>query len=273
MSTTYHKGIGRMVCHYCGFSRAFSLTCDSCGLSKIKLLGLGTEKVEAEVQALLPGARTLRWDAETTRQKGAHEIILSHFSNHRADVLVGTQMLAKGLDLPLVTLVGVVLADVGLGLPDFRASERTYQLMTQVAGRAGRSPLGGAVILQTFRPEHPALQLAARGDFEAFYQYELEGRRKIGYPPFSRLVKLEIRGEDEAAVEAEARQLAGQIRRWAEEISMENVDVMGPTPCYFSKVGALYRWQVVLRGADPAVILRGRRLENWRVQVDPQDLL
>ena len=270
---TFHVELGGLICHRCGYTRQLPKTCPNCKSDAIRQFGLGTEKVEAEVQALLPDARTLRWDAETTRQKGAHEIILSHFSNHRADVLVGTQMLAKGLDLPLVTLVGVVLADVGLGLPDFRASERTFQLMTQVAGRAGRSPLGGAVILQTFRPEHPALQLAARGDFEAFYQYELEGRRKIGYPPFSRLVRLEMRDEDNQAAESGARQLAGQIRRWAEEHSMENMDIIGPTPCYFSKVNGLYRWQIVLRGANPGAILRGRRLENWRVQVDPQDLL
>ena len=270
---TFHAEPGGLLCHRCGYTRQLPKTCPNCKSDAIRQFGLGTEKVEAEVQALLPDARTLRWDAETTRQKGAHEIILSHFSNHRADVLVGTQMLAKGLDLPLVTLVGVVLADVGLSLPDFRASERTFQLLTQVAGRAGRSPLGGEVILQTFRPEHPALQLAARGDFEAFYQYELEGRRKIGYPPFSRLVRLEMRDEDSQAAESEARQLAGQIRRWAEEHSMENMDIIGPTPCYFSQVNGLYRWQIVLRGANPGAILRGRRLENWRVQVDPQDLL
>ena len=270
---TFHSMPGGLLCHRCGYTRQLPRTCPQCKSSAIRQFGLGTEKVEAEVQSLLPGVRTLRWDAETTRQKGAHEIILSHFSNHRADVLVGTQMIAKGLDLPLVTLVGVVLADVGLGMPDFRASERTFQLMTQVAGRAGRSPLGGAVILQTFRPEHPALQLAARGDFEAFYQYELEGRRKIGYPPFSRLVRLETRNEDSQAAESEARQLAGQIRRWAEERSMGNVDLIGPAPCYFSKVNGLYRWQIVLRGAEPGAILRGKRLENWRVEVDPQDLL
>lgn len=271
---TYHaEGGGRLICHRCGYVRQMPKTCPHCRSTAIRQFGLGTERVESEVQALLPGVRTLRWDAETTRQKGAHEIILSHFTNHRADVLVGTQMLAKGLDLPLVTLVGVVLADVGLGLPDFRASERTFQLITQVAGRAGRSPLGGAVVLQTYKPENPAIQLAATGDFEAFYQAELQGREKIGYPPFSRLVRLEYRNDDVQAAEEEATRLAGVIRTWAEEVHMENVGVIGPAPCYFGRVNGLYRWQIVLRGADPAAILRGRRLGEWRVQVDPQDLL
>ena len=136
--------------------------CPSCGSDQIRQYGLGSEKVEADVQAMLPQARTLRWDWETTRQKDAHEIILTHFANHQADVLVGTQMLAKGLDLPLVTLVGIVLADVGLNLPDPFASERTFQVLTQVAGRAGRSARGGQVILQTFAPEHYVIQSAAK---------------------------------------------------------------------------------------------------------------
>ena len=145
-------------CHRCGYHRQMPEKCPHCGSNQIRAYGLGSEKVEAEVQALFPAARTLRWDWETTRQKDAHEIILSHFVAHRADVLVGTQMLAKGLDLPLVTLVGIVLADVGLNLPDPFAAERTFDVLTQVAGRAGRSSLGGRVVLQTFQPEHYAFR-------------------------------------------------------------------------------------------------------------------
>jgi primosomal protein N' (replication factor Y) len=178
-----------LTCHHCGYHTQLPEYCPNCGSQRIRRYGTGTERVEAELQALLPGVRTLRWDYGTTRSKGAHEIILSHFQNQRADVLVGTQMLAKGLDLPLVTMVGVVLAEVGLNLPDYRAGERTFNLLTQVAGRAGRSPLGGQVILQTFAPEHYAIQAAARHDYEAFYQ-ELAYRRNR-YPPFTLLVRLE----------------------------------------------------------------------------------
>ncbi len=145
-----------------------------CSSTQIRQFGTGTEKVESDVQELFPGVRTLRWDAETTRQKGAHDLLLQAFMNHQADILVGTQMLAKGLDLPLVTLVGVVLADVGLQLPDYNAGERTFQLLTQVAGRAGRSPLGGKVILQTFQPDHYAIRAAAGHDYAAFYRQEME---------------------------------------------------------------------------------------------------
>ena len=151
---------------------------------------------------------------ETTRHKDAHEIILSHFSAHRADVLVGTQMLAKGLDLPLVTLVGIVLADVGLNLPDPFAAERTFDVLTQVSGRAGRSSLGGRVILQTFQPEHYVIQAAARHDYAAFYARELENRRQLGYPPFSRLVRIEFRHVQADRAESETQSLAARLAKW-----------------------------------------------------------
>ena len=163
-----------LTCHHCGYRRKMPATCPNCGSKHIRMFGTGTERVEADLQNLFPGVRTLRWDYETTRKKGAHEIILNNFQAQRADVLIGTQMLAKGLDLPLVTLVGVVLADVGLNLPDFHAAERTFQLLTQVSGRAGRSPLGGQVVLQTYQPEHYVIQTAAKHDFQSFYQQELE---------------------------------------------------------------------------------------------------
>ncbi len=181
---TYHVDQGGLVCHTCNYRRQSPKTCPQCGSAKIRHFGIGTEKVESEVQEMFPGIRTLRWDAETTRQKGAHDLLLQAFMNHQADVLIGTQMLAKGLDLPLVTLVGVVLADVGLQLPDFNAGERTFQLLTQVAGRAGRSPLGGRVILQTFQPEHYAIRAASRHDYTGFYRQEMEQRKRLRYPPY-----------------------------------------------------------------------------------------
>ena len=225
------------------------------------------------MQRLFPQATTLRWDWETTRQKDAHEIILSHFVAHRADVLVGTQMLAKGLDLPLVTLVGVVLADVGLNLPDPFAAERVFQVLTQVAGRAGRSARGGQVIMQTFQPEHYAIQAAAGHDYAAFYKRELEERRRLGYPPYSRLVRLEYRHYDAAKAEAEARRIVGRLTVDIETDKRMQTDLIGPVPCFFARLGGYYRWQIVLRGPEPESLPRGKSLEGWRVEVGPVSLL
>jgi primosomal protein N' (replication factor Y) len=229
--------------------------------------------VEQEVRRLFPQAGVLRWDSETAAHKGAHDVLLSHFINHRADILIGTQMLAKGLDLPLVTLVGVILADVGLNFPDFRAGERTFQILTQVAGRAGRSPLGGRVILQTFQPEHYVIQAASRHDFDGFYAQELAYRRRLGYPPFYRLLRLEYRHLDSHQAEEAALNLSAQIRRWLEEDQHHATKMIGPVPCFFSRVNGYYRWQILLRGPDPLTVVRGRPLGDWRVEVDPPNLL
>ena len=210
---TFHSPQNALTCHTCGYRRQMPPKCPACGSTQIRQFGTGTEKVEAEVHAMFPQAQTLRWDAETTREKGAHDIILAHFAAHRADVLVGTQMLAKGLDLPLVTLVGVVLAETALNLPDYRAGERTFQLLTQVAGRAGRSPLGGSVILQTFEPDHYAIRAAAGHDYAAFYAEELAYRRQLGYPPYFRLVRLEIRHAQAQAAQSAAEDLARKAER------------------------------------------------------------
>jgi len=226
-----------------------------------------------EVQAAFPQARTLRWDYEVTRKKGAHDLILSHFSAHRADVLIGTQMLAKGLDLPLVTLVGVVLADVGLNLPDYTAAERTFQVLAQVAGRAGRSPLGGRVILQTFQPDHYIIRAAAEHSYKSFYQQELSYRRQLGYPPFARLVRLEYRNTDSFKAEQQAHKLAAQVRDWIRQEQRSATEIIGPAPCFFARLAGLYRWQVVIRGPDPVSLLRGRNLSEWRVEIDPPSLL
>jgi primosomal protein N' (replication factor Y) len=262
-----------LTCHYCNYKRQMPFTCPQCKSERIRQYGTGTEKVEAEVQQHFPEARTLRWDWETTRRKGAHDVILSHFANHHADVLIGTQMIAKGLDLPLVTLVGVVLADVGLSLPDLRSAERTFQVLTQVAGRAGRSPLGGQVILQTFLPEHYVIQAASRHDYQSFYQQELEYRRQLHYPPFSRLVRLEYRHRDPRRAEDAASSMAVQLRTWLVEEARTETELVGPTPCFFSRLAGLYRWQIVLRGPDPVSLLRGRNLGDWRVEVNPPSLL
>jgi primosomal protein N' (replication factor Y) len=215
----------------------------------------------------------LRWDYETTRQKGAHDVILSHFSNHRADILVGTQMLAKGLDLPLVTLVGVVLADVGLHLPDFRAGERVFQVLSQVAGRAGRSPLGGQVIMQTFHPDHYVLQYAAQHDYAGFVEQELGYRKKLRYPPYAQLVRLLYQHPDEAKAESAAEQMAGQLAAWIKAEDRRATEIIGPAPAFYSRLDGRYRWQILLRGPEPASMLAGRKLGEWQVEVEPQALL
>ncbi len=270
--TSAHTQPG-LVCHHCNYRRNLPQTCPQCGSKRIRQFGIGTESVETEMQALYPGVRTLRWDYETTRFKGAHEIILSHFANHRADVLIGTQMIAKGLDLPLVTLVGVVLADVGLNLPDYRAAERTFQVLMQVAGRAGRSLLGGKVVLQTFQPDHYVIQAAAHHDYQAFYEREIGYRQQIGYPPFSRLARLEHRQVDWRLAEQEAQTLAAQLRTWIAQEDRRATELIGPAPCFFEKVGGIYRWQIVIRGPDPASLLKNRDLEGWQVELDPISLL
>ena len=262
-----------LLCHRCNYTRKMPKTCPTCGSNQIREYGLGSEKVEADIKAMFPTARTLRWDWDTTRQKDAHEIILTHFANHQADVLVGTQMLAKGLDLPLVTLVGIVLADVGLNLPDPFAHERVFQTLTQVAGRAGRSARGGKVIMQTFNPEHYALQFAAGHDVDGFYARELEYRRQLGYPPFAKLVRLEYRDQDPLKAEEEANKMAGRLRVRLEAEGRRQTEMIGPVPCFFAKENGEYRWQVILRGPDPASILKEVRANEWRVEIDPISLL
>ena len=267
----------RLLCHQCGFERKKPHECPQCGSKGIREYGLGSEKVESEVHELFPKARTLRWDWETTRQKDAHEIILTHFANHQADVLIGTQMLAKGLDLPLVTLVGIVLSDVGLFLPDPFASERVFQVLTQVAGRAGRSERGGKVILQTFDPGNQVIQSTAQHDVDGFYTHELEQRRRLGYPPFTRLVRLEFRNTDPVLAEQEAHKLADKLLTVLNDGQNKRVTIIGPVPAFFARVAGVYRWQIILRGSDPVSLLRDRPvdhwLKEWRVEVDPISLL
>ena len=270
---TFHTDESKLICHTCGYKRNLPVRCPNCDSTQIKQYGTGTEKVEQTLKELFPAANLLRWDYDTTRQKGSHDLILAHFIRHNADILIGTQMLAKGLDLPLVTLVGVILADVGLNLPDYRSCERTFQLLTQVAGRAGRSPLGGKAILQTFQPEHYAIQAAARHDSAGFYHEELEIRRKLGYPPFSRLVKLEFRDLNVHKAEQMAITTYRQVQNWIDEGKHTATEIIGPAPCFFSRQNGYYRWQIILRGPDPASILRRRPIAQARVVVDPPSLL
>jgi primosomal protein N' (replication factor Y) len=272
-SLTYHRNSSLLVCHTCGYSRKMPSRCPNCNSSRIKQFGSGTEKVEEDLHNLFPAARLLRWDADTSNTKGAEEVILSHFRQHNADILIGTQMLAKGLDLPLVTLVGVVLAEVGLNFPDYRTAERTFQLLTQVAGRAGRSALGGKVIMQTFQPEHYAIQRAASHDFAGFYNQELAYRRELRYPPFARMVRFEIRDTNSARAQQEAVELFNRLERLANTSSDKTLELSGPVPPYFAKRSGLFRWQVILKGTDPVKLLEAEVFNGIRVEVDPPSLL
>jgi primosomal protein N' (replication factor Y) (superfamily II helicase) len=266
-------GEARLVCHHCGYQRGQPQECPQCGSRRIRFFGTGTEKLEAAVRALLPQARPLRWDRDVTRFKGAHDLILRQFSNHEADVLIGTQMIAKGLDLPLVTLVGVISADVGLALPDYRAAERTFQVLTQVAGRAGRGLLGGRVILQTYLPEHDVVQAASQHDYAAFFVRELRHRKELGYPPFRRLMRLVYRHAHNERAEAEANIVAQQLKLRLKDEKLSATDILGPTPCFFEKISGEYRWQIVVRGPDPAALARDLPLKGWYIDVDPVSLL
>ncbi len=267
----------RLLCHHCGYERGKPHACPACGGRQIREYGLGSERVEKELSSLFPHIRPLRWDWETTREKHSHEMILTHFAAHRADVLIGTQMLAKGLDLPLVTLVGIVLADVGLYLPDPFAGERVFQVLTQVAGRAGRSERGGKVILQTFDPTNQVIQSAAMHDVNGFYQYELEQRRRLDYPPFSRLVRLEYRHQDTVFAREQASKVSAKLQELLVTGHWKQTTVIGPVPSFFARIGGYYRWQIILRGPDPVSVLREdsilRLLMDWRVEVDPISLL
>lgn len=277
---TWHADENALICHTCNYRRALPLKCPSCGGKNIRQFGMGTESLEKTLSDQFPSARLLRWDADTARFRGAHDLILDHFIQHRADVLIGTQMLAKGLDLPLVTLVGVVLADISLNLPDFRAAERTYQLLTQVAGRAGRSRRGGRVILQTFQPDHYAIQAAAAYDAEGFYKSELAYRERTGYPPYSRLLKIEFRHTDPLAVQKAALAAGEQLQHWIEAENYRNTSLIGPVPCFYQKRSGYYRWQVIIRAPDPRVVLEQHPISTWRsagllvdLTLDPLNLL
>jgi primosomal protein N' (replication factor Y) len=271
---TLHEDMGKLICHICGYTRLVPQKCPTCEQDQIRQYGSGTQKVEKELSLLFPDARIIRWDADTARQKGAEELLLSHFANHHADFLIGTQMLAKGLDLPLVTLVGIVLADVGLNFPDYRAAERSLQVLTQVAGRSGRSPLGGHVILQTYLPDNHVIQRVARHDFSGFYTDEIIHRRQFAYPHFSQLIKLEFRHHDQDMANKRANELFLEIKqRQIDDQKYTNIIVSGPVPPFYSKERGLYRQQIILRGKDLHSILNGLPLEDWRVELNPPDLL
>ncbi|EFR44712.1 primosomal protein N' [Streptococcus pseudoporcinus] len=243
ISLTLHMDTKSMNCHYCGFQKAIPKTCPNCQSSSIRYYGTGTQKAYDELLQVLPEARILRMDVDTTRKKGSHEKLLSAFGRQEADILLGTQMIAKGLDFPNVTLVGVLNADTSLNLPDFRSSERTFQLLTQVSGRAGRAEKAGEVLIQTYNPNHYAIQLAKSQDYEAFYAYEMKMRQKMAYPPYYFTVGLVISHQDEQEVIKKAYQVMTMLK----EGLTSNVKILGPTPKPIARTHNLFHYQIILK--------------------------
>lgn len=271
---TYHRPNMLLVCHHCGRKEPPHTDCPHCASKRIRYFGLGTEEVEERVRQRWPQARLTRWDRDTTAGRDMHEQLLANFINHEADILVGTQMIAKGLDLPLVTLVGVISADVSLGLPDYRTGERAFQILAQVAGRAGRGLLGGRVIIQTYQPEHYAITAAAEHDFATFYIDEIRFRTQHMLPPFRRLAKLVLVDVvDEKGREA-AEALARGLRLHSRELELASTEIIGPTPPFFNRIDGRYRWQIIIRSPDPARLLADFPLPSpWMVDIDPVSTL
>ena len=244
---TYHRFSDRLMCHYCGAETDVPKNCPVCGSEHIRYFGAGTQKIEDEIRRLFPTARVLRMDTDTTRAKNSHADILDTFRNKGADILIGTQMIAKGLDFPDVTLVGVIAADMSLNLNDYHSGELTYQLITQVAGRAGRADSKGKVFVQTYDPENYSIQAAVSGDYEAFYRHESGFRSMMKYPPFTNIFFVLVSGEDEQAVYRVIMTLCEIMKRYNRRGDFE---VFDPTPAVISKINKKYRWRMMVKSVD-----------------------
>jgi primosomal protein N' (replication factor Y) len=277
---THHRRDRRMLCHYCGFAEKIPTQCPQCGSDYIQFLGTGSERVEDELHLHLPAARIARLDRDSATGKGAFEAILNRFRDGAIDILVGTQMIAKGHDIPNVTLVGVVLADIGLSLPDFRAAERSFQLLTQAAGRAGRGDTAGRVLIQTLNPDHYAVRFAAEQDYEGFYRKEIEFRKWLRYPPFAVMASVMVRAEKQE----EALRMATQLG-YLLTPPPPGIRVMGPAEAPVLRVRNEFRYQLLLKAAKRPVLrellitLRSfAERERWKataliIDVDPISLL
>ena len=256
ISLTLHRRTNSYRCHYCGFSRASVSVCDGCGSDKIRHLGLGTEKLEDMITKLFPGARLARMDRDTTTRKGSIIKLLKGLRDKTTDVLVGTQMVAKGHDFPNITLVGIICADLSLSFPDFRAGERTFQLLAQVAGRAGRGDRPGRVILQTYNPDHFSIETARQQDFESFYQQEITFRSALQYPPYSRLVQFKISGKSLQETKKHAHFLGDLCYslKASQREHYQSIDIMGPIEASLTRIARRYRWQILLKGLNTRVL-------------------
>jgi primosomal protein N' (replication factor Y) len=272
-----HRAVHRARCHYCNYAIKVPTACGKCGGQFLEQIGFGTERVEAEIAALFPEARVARVDRDTIRRRGAITTLLRRFAAGEIDVLVGTQMIAKGHDFPQVTLVGVVSADVGLGLADFRAGERTFQLLTQVAGRAGRGEIPGEAVVQTIHPDHYSIRHACRQDYAAFYDEEIQFRRSMRYPPSVAMINAVVKASTLPAALSDAGEIANAVRR-----AGDSHRVLGPAPAPLSKIKGEHRAQFFIKGTHRAAMRRAllaaldARPEIKRrtvVDVDPMSVL
>ena len=282
IALTHHRDVEKVICHYCDYETSRPIKCPSCKFEGIRFSGLGTQRLEAEVRSQFPNVECIRMDSDTMRRPGSHEEALSQFRFGKAKILLGTQMIAKGLDFPNVMLVGVINADTGLHLPDFRASERAFQLVTQVAGRTGRSERGGQVLVQSFNPDHPAIRAAKQHDYVMFANGELPQRKMFGYPPYGSMVRIVVRGEQEALTNDFAEAISEQIQEAFPQGS-SSYRLLGPAPAPISRIRGLYRFHMIVQAPDLDAI-RPKMLElvkstktpdsvQWIIDVDPSDML
>lgn len=246
ISLTYHSNGNYLSCHYCGKKYQISKTCPQCGSRYVKHFGVGTEKIQEEIRRVFPTARVMRMDFDTTRKKNSHEFIYNAFKNEEADILIGTQMVTKGLDFKNVTLVGVIAADMSLNLPDFRSAERTFQLMIQVSGRAGRGKKEGNVIIQTYNSEHYSIKYAALNDFEDFYKEEIGIRYNMNYPPFSKILCINMSSKNENLLIKSIQNIGIILKNILK--NSDKIEMLGPCPCILSKIKEHYRWQIIIKG-------------------------
>lgn len=283
VSLTFHLKRQSAICHHCGYLERVSGPCPGCGSEGLSPMGMGTEQVEEELRRLLPDARVARMDWDTTRKRGSQERLIRQWERGEIDVLVGTQMITKGHDVSGVTLVGVILADLSLNLPDFRAAERTFQLLSQVAGRAGRGKEPGRVVIQTYAPDHYIFPYVLSHDYKGFFASEGEFRCALNYPPFSRLVQLRLEGSEPGEVREKAKILAAGLRRCQREPNQQEVEILGPAPAPIEKLRGRYRWQILLKGREVSSLLelagqaRGLFLQSRSsrlyIDVDPYHML
>ena len=288
VSLTFHLNLNRLVCHYCGFKSPPSTSCTHCGGHSLKPFGFGTEKMEVELNALFPDARISRMDTDSTRKKGAASNILKEFASEKTHILVGTQMITKGYDFPNVTLVGVVAADLSLGFPDFRAGERTFQLLSQVAGRAGRGDHKGRVMIQTFNPDHYVIQTAVNHDFNLFFEKEKKIRQQLRYPPFSNLACLKLQGSDPAKAGATVRELGLRLRELLKNWPTRGreIQLLGPVAAPMARLKGKFRWQLLIKCQSASLLkhflqeaervfeqIPGANRVQFMVDVDPYDML
>jgi len=274
VTLTHHLTDDILICHQCNYKEPVPQACPQCLSRQMKFLGAGTQKLEQEAKFTFPHARRMRWDSDITRRKGSHEEMLKRFRDREADILIGTQMIAKGLDIPSVSLVGVVSADTSLNLPDFRAGERTFQLMSQVAGRTGRGPAGGHVIIQTFSPEHYAIQAAAKHNYASFYEKEITYRRQLHNPPFTQLALLVYTHTNDSLCQREAERMRDLLIEERDAKGIDYLSLIGPAPAFIHRRRGRFRWQLILRGSELSSFLSPIPFPpGWSIDIDPVSLV